>query len=163
MASEMEAALRRHFMDPEFWRPRLAQLERTPRQLVLYPRPDDSRPGTEVIELRLCAHDGERLTALLVRSSFGQRCETLRLRSTSPLTVAALDWSQVEEGITDVVFDFPPTHRLEDRVLDVLRILNAARSVKNVDGARVEMGPCGAGAERDAVCIAKMIHAKGWG
>ena len=56
-------ASRHLLMDPEFWRPRIERLAREPRQLAIFPRPDLSRPGIEVMELRLRAHDGARLTA----------------------------------------------------------------------------------------------------
>ena len=163
MASEMEAALRRFFMDPDYWRPRLARLERTPKQLVLVPRPEDSRPGTELLELRLRAHDGERLVALLARMAFGQRCQNVHLHSAPHAEADAIDWGAVENGTTDVVFGFPPQHRLEDRVLDVLRVTRAACEVESVDGARAELGPCGPEPTADAVCIARMIREKGWG
>ncbi len=162
MASEIEAALRDHFMDPDFWRPRLARLERTPRQLVLYPRPEDSRPGTELIEFRLQAHDGERLHALLARTAYGRNGDAVRLRPCDIVEVASLDWEAVNQGITDLIFGVPPGRRLEDRVLDVFRISEAACSIESVDCERVELVRPNGGTHHDALLIAEMIRAKGW-
>lgn len=128
-------------MDPGFWRPRLERLEREPRKLAVYPRADLSRPGIEVVELRLAAHDGVRLMALLARSAFAETGLVLRLRACSDPRNAELDFSAVEEGGTDLVFQYPPGRRLEDRVLDVLRIVAAACSVESIDCSKVSFLP----------------------
>jgi len=128
-------------MDPGFWRPRLERLEREPRKLAVFPRPDLSRPGIDVVELRLCAHDGLRLTALLARSAFAETALLVRLRACLDPRSAEPDFSAVEEGGTDLVFQYPPGRRLEDRVLDVLRIVAAACSVESVDCSKVSFQP----------------------
>ena len=128
-------------MDPGFWRPRLERLEREPRKLAVFPRPDLCRPGIDVIELRLRAHDGARLTALLARSAFAERGLVVRLRTCPDPNETELDFSAVEEGGTDLVFQYPPDRRLEDRVLDVLRIVAAACSVESVDCGKVSFKP----------------------
>ena len=116
-------------LDPDYWRPRIERLAQRPRQLVIFPRPDLERPGIEVLELRLRAHDGERLSALLARSSFAQSGESVRLRPCQELSSCQLAWQEVESGHTDLIFRYPGdpgTRRLEDRVLDVLRVIQAA-------------------------------------
>jgi hypothetical protein len=128
-------------MDPGFWQPRLERLEREPRKLAVFPRPDLSRPGIDVVELRLCAHDGARLTALLARSAFAETGLLVRLRACTDPRAAELDFSAVEDGGTDLVFQYPPERRLEDRVLDVLRIVAAACSVENIDCSKVCFQP----------------------
>ncbi|MEW6071082.1 MAG: hypothetical protein AB1726_00625 [Planctomycetota bacterium] len=162
MASEQEALLRRHFMDPDFWRPRLERLERAPRQLVLLPRPENGRSGTQLLELRLLAHDGERLLALLARQSFARTGCRIRLRPAPVVEAAAVDWPAVGAGLTDVIFAFPPLRRLEDQVLDVLRVAHAACSVESVECSSVELDRRSAGPAHDALCIAEMIRARGW-
>ncbi len=128
-------------LDPSYWRPRIERLEQRPRQLVIFPRPDLERPGIEVLELRLRAHDGERLTALLARSAFAQSGESVRLRPCQEISSCQLDWRAVESGHTDLIFRYPGQvggRKLEDRVLDVLRIVHAACSIESVDCEKVE-------------------------
>src|SRR5688572_10960423 len=91
-------ASRNLLMDPGFWRPRLERLEREPRKLAVFPRPDLSRPGIDVVELRLCAHDGVKLTALLARSAFAETGLVIRLRACAGQDGPELDFSAVEEG-----------------------------------------------------------------
>ena len=134
-------ASRSLLLDPGYWRPRLERLEREPRKLAVFPRPDLSRPGIDVVELRLCAHDGARLTALLARSAFAGTGLVVRLRACLDAQGPELDFSAVEEGGTDLVMQYPPGRRLEDRVLDVLRIVAAACSVESVDCSRVSLHP----------------------
>ena len=140
-------------MDPGFWRPRLERLEREPRKLAVFPRPDLSRPGIDVIELRLCAHDGVKLTALLARSAFAETGVVIRLRACADPEGPGLDFSAVEEGGTDLVFQYPPGRRLEDRVLDVLRIVAAACSVESMDCSKVSFQPSGSGVQDEFVIV----------
>jgi hypothetical protein len=154
-------ASRHLLLDPEYWRPRLERLEREPRQLAIFPREDLSRPGIEVIELRLRAHDGARLTALLARSSFAGTGQEVRLRACRDLGGTAPDWRAVEEGGTDLVFSYPPDRRLEDRVLDVLRVVGAACSVESIDCQRVTFLPSDS-CVQDEFAIARFIRQEGW-
>jgi hypothetical protein len=148
-------------MDPEFWRPRLERLEREPRRLVIFPRPDLSRPGIEVLELRLRAHDGARLTALLARSAFAGTGLEVRLRACSKTEESELDFSAVEAGGTDLVFEYPPERRLEDRVLDVLRIVAAACSLEGVECTKVAFRPSDS-CVQDEFVIAQFLRQDGW-
>ena len=154
-------ASRHLLLDPEYWRPRLQRLEREPRHLAIFPRADLSRPGIEVIELRLRAHDGARLTALLARSAFAGTGLEVRLRACACLDGATPDWSAVEEGGTDLVFSYPPDRRLEDRVLDVLRIVGAACSVESIDCQKVTFRPSDS-CIQDEFAIASFIRQEGW-
>jgi hypothetical protein len=147
-------------MDPGYWRPRLERLEREPRKLAVFPRPDLSRPGIDVVELRLSAHDGLRLTALLARSAFAETGMVVRLRACNDPKNAELDFSAVEEGGTDLVFQYPPDRRLEDRVLDVLRIVAAACSVESIDCSKVKFLPSDSCAQ-DEFAIVQFLRQMG--
>jgi len=128
-------------LDPGYWRPRIERLAERPRQLVIFPRSDLERPGIEVLELRLRAHDGERLSALLARSSFAMNGESVRLRPSLELCSSQLAWKEVEAGRTDLIFRYPGapgTRRLEDRVLDVLRVIQAACSIESIDCGKID-------------------------
>jgi hypothetical protein len=154
-------ASRRHFLDPEYWQPRLERLWKEPRQLTFFPRPDLSRPGIDVRELRLRAHDGARLTALLARSAFAGFGLEVQLRACPDLDRALLDWSSVEQGGSDLVFCYPPERKLEDRVLDVVRVVEAACSVESIDCSQVTFHSV-AGAIPDEFQIVKFLREKGW-
>ena len=152
----------RHFLlDPDFWRPRLERLNESPRQLAIFPRPDLARPGIEVVELRMKAHDGGRLVALLARSSFAQTGEEVRLRPCPDLQDACLDWGAVEAGSSDLVYCYPSDRGLEDRVLDVLRLLGAACSLESVECGKVHLGD-EEEPTRDEFSIARFLQNRGW-
>lgn len=154
-------ASRHLLMDPEYWRVRLERLEREPRQLAIFPRPDLSRPGIEVIELRLRAFDGARLTALLARSAFAGTGLEVRVRSCPDASAAALDFGTVESGGTDLVFQHPPGRRLEERVLDVLRIVAAACSLESIDCEKVRFLPSDS-CVQDEFAIVEFLRREGW-
>lgn len=160
MASS-EGGLRHLLLDPGFWRPRLDQLSDIQRQLVQVPRDDLARPGIEVIELRLRAHDGALLRGLLARSSFHKQGSSVRLRLCANLGTCALDWRSVEEGATDVVFHHPPDRRLEDRVLDVIQVIEATALLENVDHSRVRLHS-GVEPPPDEFVLADLVRSQGW-
>jgi len=148
-------------MSPEFWRPRLERLDSEPRQLAIFPRPDLTRPGVEVIELRLRAHDGARLTAFLARSAFADTGLEVHLRACAEPEETSLDFATVERGGSDLVFRYPGERRLEDRVLDVLRVLGAACSLEGVDCSKVRFQPSDS-CVQDEFSIVQFLRAEGW-
>jgi len=129
---------------------------------VLFPRPDLCQPGVEILELRLRAVDGQRLHALLGRSAFHKEGGVVHVRAPGELSVESLDQRTIHEGGTDVVFDGPSDRRLEDRVLDILRIVGAACSVEGVDCSAIVLCGHEDAAEADEFVIAEMIRARGW-
>ena len=159
---EGDRTLRRHLMDPGYWQPRLQRLADVPRQLVVCPRPDLSRPGIEVLELRLQAHDGTPLRALLGRSSFAQRGNLVRLHGAADLQPEELDWGSLDAGRTDVAVCFAPERRLEDRVLDVLRVAEAASSLETVDTHRFRLGDDACAEGGDEFLLARLLLERGW-
>lgn len=161
MATEM-APLRQLLLDPGYWMPRLGRLASTPRQLVLFPRPDLARPGTEVVEMRMRAFDGERLHAFLARPCFSVVGECVRLRPARDSAVEPIDWAAVDRGASDLVFSCPAERRLEDRVLDVLRIAQAACELESIDSARLQFGGIPGKMMADELRIAALIRSKGW-
>jgi hypothetical protein len=154
-------ASRHLLMDPEYWRVRLERLEREPRQLAIFPRPELSRPGVEVIELRVRAHDGARLTALLARSAFADVGLEIRLRACPEALGSELDFGAVEKGGTDLILQYPPERRLEDRVLDVLRVATAACSLEHIDCSRVTLSASDS-CVQDEFAIVEFLRQEGW-
>lgn len=154
-------ASRHLLMDPEFWRPRIERLAREPRQLAIFPRPDLSRPGIEVMELRLRAHDGARLTALLSRSAFAGEGMEVHLRACTGRQGKAPDFPAVEAGGTDLIFEYPAERRLEDRVLDVLRVVDAACSIEGIDCGSIAFTPSDS-CVQDEFAIVQFLRQRGW-
>ena len=161
MAASGDVFYRQFLLDPDFWATRLKQLEGEPRNLVQIPRTDLSRPGTEVTELRLRAHDGETLHAILARSAFTAEGAPVHLRLCGDLETCAVDWHAVEQGTSDLVFHHPPNRRLEDRVLDVLRLTEAACSLGSIECASVQYF-AGCQPLPDEFVIADLVREKGW-
>ena len=163
MASEMETAFREFLLDPSYWRPKLDQLSRSPRELALFPRPDLSRPGLETIELRLRGHDGARLRGLFVRPSFQAGETEVDLVASEFLGPEAVDWDRaLEEGASILVYERMTPRRLEDRVLDLLRFASAACEMDGVDSSLLVFRTTPDCERADEVRIAERIRDRGW-
>ena len=85
----------------------------------------------------------------------------MHLRLCDDMRTAALDWRAVDEGASDLVLQFPQERRLEDRVLDVLRIVHAVCSIEGVDCSSVRFS---GGIEHapDEFAIADLFRSRGW-
>jgi hypothetical protein len=156
-----EDAFRHLLLDPDFWKPRLQRLTDEPQSLVRVPRTDLSRPGIEVIELRIKSHDGATIRALMAHSAFHRNGGAVHLRTCYDLETCALDWGAVEQGTSDVVFPYPPDRKLEDRVLDVLRLTAIVASMESVDSREVRFHS-GCQAPPDEFVIADLVRDMGW-
>jgi len=160
--------LRNGLLDPSYWRPRLERLERAARHLVVLPRPDWGRPGSEVLELHLRSHDGNPLVALLARNAFAWDGVAIRVRLAPALGPEAIDWDGVEAGQTDVIFTLNGSRRLPDCVLDVIRVARAACDVQSADGGQLSFPPTAPrGLEHragpsDALVLADLLRRRGW-
>lgn len=113
-------------LDPAYWRSKLEQLQRTPACQALFPRPDLSSAAIEVVEWRLKAHDGVRLWGLRARSNFHPEPKGARIREVSAAELPRVDEASVAEGKVDFVLQTPAGRRLEDRVLDLVRVYQCA-------------------------------------
>jgi hypothetical protein len=156
----MEASLRKLLLDPEYWRPRLEHLSSVPRHLVILPMPELSRPGAEICQLNLRAHDGTQLLALLVRPAFCVSGAAVRLRKCSEGEAAEPDWNFVESGGTDLCFTFQSGRRLQDRVLDIVRLSRAACCMESVNCSSLTLGE--EEATQDEFLIARWLRNEGW-
>jgi hypothetical protein len=124
-------------LEPTYWRSRLQGMGQVGRSLTLVPRPDLSGAGIEVVEFRLRAHDGTRLWGLLARPGWHPGELPARIRMVGPAERPEVDSHALERGEADVVFQEPPGRRLEDRVLDVVRICQLAQDTEGVDRGRI--------------------------
>ena len=109
-----------------YWRNRLAELELARRSVLLIPRPELSSPFMEVDEFRIRAHDGLRLFGLRARCRIRGSSRVARVRIVGPSDLPEIDREAIENGETEFVFQEPAGRKLEDRVLDVLRICRLA-------------------------------------
>lgn len=161
--------------DRRYWRERLARLDGCPPHLRLLARPDaDDHVATE---LWLRALDGSPLRALLLEPTFGPTrtglSAILRERATGagpdadPAT-SATDWPDLDhlarraaEGRALLVVAVESNRRLEDRVLDLVRTIEAAREIlagrtRPVDGARRD-GPIAIEGDDDVAAIGRHV------
>jgi hypothetical protein len=155
-----EEALRKRLLDPAFWRPRLATLSDNPKQITVQVRAELAQPGTDVFELELRAHDGIALHAFLARSAFHSQAAGAHIRPCSDLTTCAIDWRSVDEGMTDVVFPRIVERRMEDRVLDVLRLVDAVAVVEKLPESSVHLH-AGLGPPPDEFILAELVRSMG--
>jgi hypothetical protein len=101
-------------------------METVSRGLLILPRSDLCSPVVDVVEWRMKAHDGQRLWGLRGQSPFHAIAQGACIRElhASELPVISLD--TITKGMVDFVFQVPAGRRLEDRVLDVLRVVQVA-------------------------------------
>lgn len=156
MASERQGSLHPLLLERGYWANRLRELRLSRVSLVIIPRPELSSNGIEVDEFRVRAHDGVRLWGLRARSRFGT-CSA-RVRVVGPSDLPQIDRQAIERGEVEFVFQEPAGRRLEDRVLDVLRVCQVAVEVGN-PAARVELVASGGGPAPDEFLIATQLLA----
>ena len=99
------------------------------------PRPDLSSPLVDVVEWRLRGHDNVRLAGLRGQSPFHPCPGGAWIRQVDPMGELEVSLDAISEGRVDFVFRVPPGRRLEDRVLDVLRVWQAARHGERLEDA----------------------------
>jgi len=148
-------------LDPEYWQRRLESLGVTPRRLMLFPRPDLARPGIEVIEMRFAGQDGAPLTALLGRPAMEARPRRTHLRLVPEGEELAPDWAVLREGHLDLVMESPGERRLEERVLDLMRLVRCACSLEGVDEESLDLEPEQGGHGPDELLICASLRAQG--
>jgi hypothetical protein len=109
-----------------YWRNRLQQLNLAQPSVLLIPRPELSTNSVEVDEFRLRTHDGIRLYGLRAQSRLPVAEQQVMVRLVGPCDSPDLDRDAMSKGATEFVFQEPAGRRLEDRVMDVLRVCQIA-------------------------------------
>jgi hypothetical protein len=127
------------------------------RGLLLFPRPDLATPVVEVVEWSLRAHDGTRLWGLKGQSAFHPEPKGVWLREFDSADQPEVWLEPIYDGCVDFAMQVPPGRRLEDRVLDVLRVWQAAATTCDVDAARVRFAATRERPESDAFLIASQV------
>ena len=147
-------------LEPCYWRNRLARLDSMGRGLLILPRSDLSSPLVEVVEWRLRAHDGIRIWGLRGQSPFHVSPQGAVVREVQASDLPAISLDVVAEGRLEFVFQVPAGRKLEDRVLDVLSILQVAVRTCGVEPAQIQLlsGPT---SEPDEFMIASRLLNQG--
>lgn len=161
MPSGMRARQTVHplLLEPTYWRNRLKGLDLSRSFPLIIPRSDLSGPGVEVAEFRLKSHDGITLTGVFARPAWHSGPWAAQIRVVCPGEEPQIDMSAVREGTAEFVFRELPTRRLEDRVLDVVKVCHLATRTEGVDQLKVEF--CCASQDRtpDEIIIAEHLFA----
>ncbi|TDJ72261.1 MAG: hypothetical protein E2O39_07110 [Planctomycetota bacterium] len=127
------------------------------QSLLILPRPDLSGRGRDIVEFRLRAHDGVRLWGLLARSEWHGGDRPAFIRVAGPTERPEIDPETLQEGSADFVFQSPAGRRLEDRVLDVVRVHQVALATQGIDPDRVTFAAPRGGREPDEFMIARQL------
>lgn len=101
--------------------------------MTAHHRPDLSGHGRDVVEFHMETPDGASLWGLFARPSWAPGPRPAHVRSVGPAELPKLDPKAVEDGIAELVYQGPAGRRLEDRVLDALRICSIATRSEGVD------------------------------
>jgi hypothetical protein len=142
-----------------YWRNRLQELKLTRSSVLLIPRPELSTPAIEVDEFRIRAHDGIRLYGLRAQNRLNVSGKSARIRMVGPCDLPEIDRELVADGATEFVFQEPAGRRLEDRVLDVLRVCQLASADSHIDANRVRLFVPDPEQEPDEFLIASQLLA----
>ena len=113
-------------LEAGYWLDRVSRMETVSRSYLLVPRPDLSSPLVDVVDWRLRAHDGAKIIGLRSQSPFHPLPSCARIRQVGPEAALAPCIEVVTEGHVDFAYIRMPDRRLEDRVLDALRVWQAA-------------------------------------
>jgi len=119
-------------LEQEYWRNRLRALKLARPSALYTPRPDLSSRSVRVEEFRVRAFDGIRLAGLLGRRSMAIGASRIRLRIVREGALPAVDLPAVRSGVVEYALQFPAGRRLEDRVLDALRVCELAAAKEGV-------------------------------
>ena len=148
-------------LEARYWQRRVSRMETVSRSYLLVPRPDLSSPLVDIVDWRLRAHDGARIIGQRGQSPFHpspRGAQIRQVQSGVPLTPYI---EAVTEGYADFAYCRDPERRLEDRVLDALRVWQAALNT-GVDPETVHfVHPDDPGAPPDEFMIAQELLRKG--
>jgi hypothetical protein len=131
------------------------------RGLLILPRPDLSSGLIDVVEWRLRAHDGTRLWGLRGGSPFHPKANGAWIRQVSSCDLPEICTDAITDGCLDFVWQVPAGRKLEDRVLDVLRVWQVAVSYSGLAPEQVNLVAAIPGEEPDEFMIAARLLAQG--
>ncbi len=133
------------------------------RGLVLFDRPDLSTPLMEVVEWRVKAHDGHRLWGLRGQSPFCAYPRRAILRLVEAVEFPEIRVESLIDGCVEFVYQVPPGRRLEDRVMDLLRLRQVVAASFELDADQLDVCPSCPDQEPDEIMIAGLLLEEGLG
>lgn len=157
MSEAKQRALHPLLLERGYWRNRLQVLSLARPSVLLIPRPDLSTPLVEVDEFRIRTHDGIRLYGLRAQHRQGEHHSPARIRIVGPCEAPEVDREGLSAGEVEFVFQAPAGRRLEDRVLDVLRVCQVAARSEQVRADQVDL--CCLDQQPDEFLIASQLLA----
>lgn len=124
--------------DRVYWHKRLSDNNLSRSSVFLTPRPELSSAWLEVHEFRLRSHDGIRLFGIRAECQQNLARSRALVRLLGPCDSPEPDASELLEGGTEFLVQEPAGRKLEDRVMDLLRVIRLAarhsgRPVSEVD------------------------------
>jgi len=135
------------------------------RGLLLLPRADLTTSAADVAEWRLRGHDGAKLWGLRALSPFHPAPRGVCVREVCATELPEIRSEVVGEGWAEFVLQVPAGRRLEDRVLDLLRVIQAALSLCGLpsESVRLEASAPAAGGRQpaDELVIAERLLRQG--
>lgn len=144
-------------LERSYWRNRLQILKLARQSVLLIPRPELSTPEVEVDEFRVRAHDGLRLYGLRARSRRGGEIRPVRVSVVGPSDLPEIDCNNVGPGECVVVFQVPAGRRLEDRVMDVLRVCQLASETDSEETRDVRLWSTGVSEPDEFLIAARLL------
>jgi hypothetical protein len=143
----------------------MAQMDSVHRGLLILPRTDLSNAFADVVEWRMRAHDGTRLWGLRALSPFHPDPGGVCVREVAASELPTVRLETVTEGWAEFVLQVPAGRRLEDRVLDLLRVVQVALTTCGVEAEAVRLEAFVAGEDgrrpADEVVIADRLLRSG--
>jgi hypothetical protein len=137
MPGSQRRALHPLLLERGYWRNRLQVLSLARPSVLLIPRPELSSTVVEVDEFRIRTHDGIRLFGLRAQNRIGESAAPARIRMCGPGEAPQIETGALRAGEREFVFQEPPGRRLEDRVLDVIRVCQVATQCEAVHADQV--------------------------
>lgn len=125
--------------------------------MLLIPRPELSTPMVEVDEFRVRTHDGIRLFGLRAQSRMPAPPSQVLVRLLGPCETPELDREALQGAATEFLFQEPAGRRLEDRVMDVLRVCRLAAAQEGTHTREVRL--VSRGVQPDEFLIASQLLA----
>ena len=160
MSGPERRALHPLLLEREYWGNRLRELHLARPSVLLIPRPELSNATVEVDEFRVRMHDGIRLFGLRAQSRVHGSAPTVRVRMLGPCDSPEIDRQALSEGGCEFVFQEVAGRRLEDRVMDVLRVCHLAASQDGGLASKVRLVPEIGTSEPDEFLIASQLLAE---
>lgn len=148
--------------EPHYWQARLARLDGDTRQMQVFGRSDLSKRGLEVSELVLRSHDDLHLRGVVAHFPIAGPPNRVQIRWPNCPSPDLLNLDEVGSQAAMLFILKDSDRRLEDRVLDFLCLLCAAKALPALQGRlpHIELAP--GQIKPDEYRIGRTLLRRGW-